>query len=356
MNIYIDTDIFDHIIQIPELNIVRNLSEFVLLAGPKKALFHAPFPKHLDFDNLKLTFNRIYNHCDEIILLVSELHDVTMDFIQDMDRPKITLFLNGDINVSLKHSKQYHWDNWFETTMGFYKKNQFLLDKLNPYTVKPKYFDILLGQERIHRTELFSYVNDNKLNDQMIMTYMITPHTSFQTRQESEWVWEVEGLEIPDWPMRHTVTKVKYYDQLISLSQIIPVSIYNQTAYTIVAETWGTDNRFTFNTEKIVKPILAKRLFLVASNQYYLRNLRAMGFKTFDSILDESYDVEPDVKKRCDMIGQQIQYLINQPQEKILEQIRPIVEHNQHVMLKTDWIGDFARELRAVLLDHTRQN
>ena len=352
MNVYIDTDIFDHIIQIPGISIIRNLPDFLESSGPKKAIFHAPFPRHLDFASLKDTFNRIYNHCDELILLVSELHDITMDFIQDFDKPKITLFLNGDININLVHAKQYHWDNWFETTTEFYKHNQFLLDKLSPYTVKPKYFDILLGQERQHRTEIFSYINANGLAEQTIMTYINGIHPSFQERQDTEWLWEREGLEIPDWPIRHTITKVKYYDQLISLSQVIPITVYNQTAYTVVAETWGTDNRFTFNTEKIVKPILAERLFLVASNQYYLRNLRAMGFKTFDGIIDESYDLEPDVVKRCAMICEQIQYLVNQPQQLILDKIRPITEHNHYLMMTTNWHGNFTKELQAVLLDH----
>jgi len=349
---YIDTTIFDNILNKSDINIVRTLNEYRDYRGIKQAIFHAPFPRHLDFNDLELKFNELYDSSHRILLMVSELHDITTDFIEKFDRPKIIFFLNGDLNFKLDHAKIYQWNNWFETTSEFYKKNLSFLDKLTPYQSKTKFFDLLLGQERPHRERIFNFINETNLNDKVIMTYAKGIQKSLQSRSEHEWLWEREGLEIPEWSIRHTITKVKYYDQLISLSQIIPISIYNQTAYSLVAETWGIDNRFTFNTEKIVKPILAERLFLVASNQYYLHNLRSMGFKTFEGIIDESYDVESDYEKRCDLICQQIEYLLGQPQEEILAKIRPITEHNKQVMLTTDWYGDFSRELRAVLLEH----
>jgi hypothetical protein len=136
---------------------------------------------------------------------------------------------------------------------------------------------------------------------------------------------------------------------------VIPFSIYNQTAYTVVAET-NYDNHYSFYTEKIVKPILAERLFIVFSGQYYLRNLRKLGFKTFDGIIDETYDSIADNDQRFSSACEQMEYLFNQSQEEVLAKIRSVTEHNKQVMLETDWYGNFSKELRAVLLDHTRQN
>jgi hypothetical protein len=141
----------------------------------------------------------------------------------------------------------------------------------------------------------------------------------------------------------------------MTLSQIIPTNIYNQTAYTVVTET-NAFNHFNFYTEKIVKPIIAERLFIVFAGQHYLRNLRSLGFKTFDGIVDETYDSIADNDQRFKLACEQITYLINQSQEEILAKIRSITEHNKRVMLTTDWYEDFARELQAVLPDHTRRN
>ena len=352
MNVYIDNAILDKFIN-KSYVIHKNLQEFLISNGPKIAVFHAPFPRHKDFDHMSDIIDQIYDSCQSIIITVSELHDVTVDFIEKHDHRKITYFLNGQINFQLKYAKIYKWFSWFESTSNFYTNNLFLLEQLRPFDIKPKYFDILLGQQRPHRTYIYDEIINQKLTNDCILTYLKTPHHSFQERDNSEWIWETPGLEMPNWPMRHTVLKVKYYDQLISLSQIIPIEIYNQTAYSLVAETWGTDNRFTFNTEKIVKPILAQRLFLVASNQYYLRNLRNLGFYTFDRIIDESYDNEPDYQKRCNMIIDQIKYLMSLSQQQIFEKILPIVNHNKRIMLESEWHEDFVKEFQAVLLDHT---
>jgi hypothetical protein len=102
----------------------------------------------------------------------------------------------------------------------------------------------------------------------------------------------------------------------MSLSQVIPLSIYNQTAYSVVAET-NYDNNYIFNTEKIVKPILARRLFLVVSGQHYLRNLRSLGFKTFDGIIDETYDTIADFEQRCTIDTRtNDRYLFDCPQDQ----------------------------------------
>jgi hypothetical protein len=132
---------------------------------------------------------------------------------------------------------------------------------------------------------------------------------------------------------------------------VIPINIYNETAYSVVTET-NFMNSYTFYTEKTVKPILAERLFVAFGGQHYIRNLHNLGFKTFNGIIDESYDEEPDMAKRYQMVYEQMQYLFAQPQKKILELVKPIAEYNKHHMSTTDWYGDFARELQAVLLEH----
>ena len=133
------------------------------------------------------------------------------------------------------------------------------------------------------------------------------------------------------------------------------MGIYNQTAYTVVAET-NFMNSYTFFTEKIAKPMLARRLFVVFSGQHYLRNLHNAGFRTFDSVIDESYDEEPDITKRYQMIYEQMQYLMQEPQNKIFEEIKNITEYNYHHLLETQWMSEYFRVLKSLLLDHTRQN
>ena len=72
--------------------------------------------------------------------------------------------------------------------------------------------------------------------------------------------------------------------------------------------------------------------------------MRKLGFKTFDGIIDESYDLIEDPQLRFECAFSQIKYLINQPQEEILLLIKDIVKHNQQLMLNTEWLECFNKE------------
>ena len=215
-----------------------------------------------------------------------------------------------------------------------------------PSTTKEKIFDILLGSSRPHRDFINNAVRLYGLSDVSILTYYKYTHRELFINDD----FIVEPGTIAIAPITHTIGKVDYYGEEVHISTIVPISIYNQTAYSIVAET-NFDNHYSFYTEKIVKPILAKRLFIVFSGQHYLRNLRSLGFKTFDSIIDETYDTIEDSTIRFEQTIKQMQYLVTIPQEEILAKIKPIVEHNYQLMLSTDWLGQFHAKLKTVLTE-----
>jgi hypothetical protein len=316
----------------------------------KIAVYHVPFPYDQGHgERFESRIDQSIIHSDRIVVICSELHEKTADFIRRYQNPKIKFFLCG----AVEGVESSDWMDWFITSSYFYKTNPIkVLDRLNPYQVKPKSFDILLGQVREHRTLIYDYINCNHLNDQVLMTYINYQEKISAEGNSGTWFWEDEGLEIIDTDLKWTVGQVRYYGQQMSLSQVAPIQAYNQTAFSVVAETnFASD--YVFHTEKIVKPILARRLFIVFGGHHYLKNLQRLGFKTFNNVIDESYDNEPDYVRRGEMICSQISYLLQQDQQQVLDAIRPIVEHNSQHMMTTDWYGDFARELRAVLLDRT---
>ena len=347
MLIYADTDVCQYHLEQTRQDFTRNLDIFNEQNGKKIAFFHIPFPWDQGHGKIfEDRFNKIKNLCDQIVVIGSELHETTVDFILRNQQENIKYFICGHITGA--GFKQ--WMDWFIMSTYFYKQNP-ILDQLSPYSSKPKIFDILLGHARPHRTKIYDYILKNNLNDRVVMTYMRNAFKPLQQLTTSDWIWP-EGLSIPEKDITWTVSPVNYQGRSMSLSTVVPINIYNETAYTIVTET-NYFNHFNFYTEKIVKPILAERLFLVFAGQHYLRNLRNLGFKTFDGIIDERYDDVEDTELRFQLVFEQIQYLIDQPQDEILAKVKHITEHNKRVMLSTDWYEDFSRELRAVLLSHT---
>jgi hypothetical protein len=345
--IYTDADHCQWLTRMIGFDSITDIEEFIQYPGPKSAIFHIPYPYETEGAFFEQRILRIIDQCDKIAICGSELHRITVDFIYRFQNPKIKYFLCG----AVENIKSSQWMSWFITTSHFYKTNP-ILTQLTPYEVKPKFFDILLGQPKPHRDVAYDYIINHDLQDQVIMTYLGHPRSIIPGENNPGWIWEDDGLELIETNIKWTVTQVRYYGQQMSLSQVVPIKIYNQTAYTVVCET-NFDNHYSFYTEKIVKPILARRLFIVFSGKHYLKNLRNLGFKTFDGIIDESYDDVEDDRQRYNSALAQIQYLINQPQEEILTKIKHITEHNKQVMLTTNWLGDYLKEFQEFLLDRT---
>lgn len=74
---------------------------------------------------------------------------------------------------------------------------------------------------------------------------------------------------------------------------IVNPRCYTDTWFSLVTETIY-DYPYTFRTEKIWKPILMAHPFIVVSNAGYYKDLHEAGFKTFDGIIDESFDLVED--------------------------------------------------------------
>ena len=292
----------------------------------------------------------IYDHVDMIILLGSELHASTVDFIRRHDLPKMRWFLCGRLTPPLNNGRTYTFLDWFTTTVHFYKNvRPTTLYQLNPYEPKPLMFDALLGRRKRHRSRAYDFIHEQGLADKGIVTYINTHDIDFQKTTDNEWIWEQEGLAEQE-NVQWTVEPVKYYGHTMSLSQVMPLNIYNQTAYSLVCET-NCDNDCVFFTEKTVKPILARRLFVMVANRYSLAMLRDLGFKTFDTIIDESYDEIEHYPIRQYAALEQLKWLCKQPQEQILAKCKDIVDHNYNVMMGRDWYREFSGTLAHVLFD-----
>ena len=277
--------------------------------------------------------------CDHVFIICTEVLLPIVDFIQTHDHHNVTYYLCGHLNFELKHSAVHQYMYWFNNTTDFYRNwLPELLHRLRPFDTKRLSFDILLGSRREHRNFIFERATKNPAS--YVLTYFKNL-LSWRLLQQSEW--EQQGVKINQTPSI-TVEKVEYYGREISLSQIIPFKIYNQTAYSVVAES-AIQNHFSLFSEKVVKPIMARRLFVMFSGKGYLDNLRKLGFQTFGNIIDESYDSIDNNSERWQQAWNQVEWLNQQPQELVLEKIRPIVEHNFSVMMNTDWHGIFRQQL-----------
>jgi hypothetical protein len=104
-------------------------------------------------------------------------------------------------------------------------------------------------------------------------------------------------------------------------------------------------------TEKIFKPIVSKQPFMLLAAPGNLAYLKSYGFKTFDGIIDESYDTIQDNDLRIQAVVEQLHWYCNlSPDEKtdVIQQLEPIIDYNFH-----HFYGEFRHIITRELLDNT---
>lgn len=93
-----------------------------------------------------------------------------------------------------------------------------------------------------------------------------------------------------------------------ALSAEIDLGVLAQGLFHLVTETVYYDQKLHL-TEKIFKPIVARRPFFLVAAPGNLAYLRSYGFRTFDRWVDESYDSETDPDQRIIKIIQEVERL-----------------------------------------------
>jgi hypothetical protein len=263
----------------------------------------------------------------------SEIHPVFWPIWESCDQDNVYWLMPGTVNHEF--SKQViPWADWFKNCVDLYRRLPDKLNAIRPYTEKPKYFDAFLGMRKPHRDFVFDSVNTSGLRDIFVMPY----GGVFDDKQfyaQDYFLYEPDTVAKESAP--GTAGAVDYCGIHTSLSKIIHIDTYNATAYSVIAET-NYDNSFSFFTEKTAKPLIGRRLFVAFSGHKFLHNLRQLGFRTFDGIIDESYDLIEDDQARWTAAFDQIKYLCQQPQQLILDRIRPITEHNFNTIMNTNWV------------------
>lgn len=111
------------------------------------------------------------------------------------------------------------------------------------------------------------------------------------------------------------------------------LELYKHFFCEVVCETFFTGQTF-YMTEKIFRPIIAKRPFLLQGPTNFLKNLRSLGFQTFSNWWDEGYDESP-ADARYQTFKFALDYIAEQSNATLdawYNEMQPVLEHNYQVL------------------------
>ena len=123
-------------------------------------------------------------------------------------------------------------------------------------------------------------------------------------------------------------------DQRNDHSQFVP-ELYQDTFCNIVTESQLDVDQSggVFLTEKTFKPIKHAQMFFVVGAAGSLAELRRMGYRVFDHVLDNSYDLIEDATQRWLSLRDAIQQAHAQGVKLLYQQCLDDIAHNQQLFL-----------------------
>jgi hypothetical protein len=313
-----------------------------------------------------------YSWVDLIIGVSSELCNYNLSVVQTAVNNQNVIIIAGGAGTALNNPDRIYYPMMYWVSQTF-ENNSYVPTTLP--NQKPYLFDALLGFNKPHRAYIFYRLFEDGLLDQSLVSIWRQNTPSFQNLSKTEAdntfnQYFLRELETKDFATKYGTLdgRVNFYrspelDQLelpevaypiddpfdytsmqptarrsrdqpdkpLYLSQEIPTKIYDASWYSIVAETqYNLDH--VFITEKTGKTILAKRVFVLFAPQGCLKFLRSQGFQTFDGIIDESYDSEPNNLKRFDQAWQQVRLLSTLDPREVYDRAHSILEHNYNLL------------------------
>lgn len=122
---------------------------------------------------------------------------------------------------------------------------------------------------------------------------------------------------------------------------------YHNCKVEIVNETYYFEEDQCHMTEKIFKSILMEIPFVVNSTKGFLRELRKLGFKTFSSIIDESYDDADNIdryKRVIDAAQELVKYYDS-------DEVKSICKYNKNLLLSKEYKKEVIEEVFLSKID-----
>ena len=127
---------------------------------------------------------------------------------------------------------------------------------------------------------------------------------------------------------------------------------YIDTYFSLVTETVYSGLN-SFRTEKIWKPILMGHPWICVANSGFYRDLRNLGFRTFGSVIDESFDDILDNQLRLEKITAIIKDLCSGDLTDLLDQCKDICKYNQrHIFEFQTHVNKFPQQFVNFLRDN----
>ena len=245
--------------------------------------------------------------------------------------------------------RHFYFENFLQRIMNFDENLSCVerTDEIYNKVCKPFKFLMLNGRMRPHRKWMIQSLRDRGLLQQGLYTnlhaqnvpvsdltyikdgsdlmHCVEPIQYLPAQYEVDFYQDRVGVPCENTDVKHHLFKNEWGEIYIKAEP------YIDTYFSIVTETTYQGSN-SFRTEKIWKPILIGHPWICVANAGFYRDIRNLGFRTFDKVVDESFDDVTDSRLRFEKITAIIQDLCNGSLEDFLSECKSICKYNQQHM------------------------
>lgn len=276
------------------------------------------------------------NNCNSNIIVIDNIKEGFHDrsCFESYDKTKKYLIVSGSkwdttqYKLSIDYEVVWHNYYWYAimetlanpSTAWFYQRKQF------DWGSKSWQFYSLTTQPRSHRIELVNLLQQKLTQKNWV----------FRNNYRDYGV-SVDGIDFINLQQsadQQFLDRYQAFDQsFLATTCAVDMSVANQCYYHLICES-DYDELQTFTpTEKIFKTLLTGQPFVVVGTKFFLDNLRALGFRTYNEIWDESYDCQD---KRVEAVANLCAELETFDWNNAKPKLQEIAKHNQSNLLKLD--------------------
>ena len=270
--------------------------------------------------NLRNSPNNIYDKC---LLLHSEINS-----------PEVEKYANDQF------IPVYYW-NHAVLARDWYRYANHVKLKKNPTTKTFLIYNRAWTGTREYRMKLADLLIDHQLVDQCLTSFSFNDHDTDVYYTQHKFINN-------KWQPRHQL-ELHYQSNTYPAcsSADFDLTDYQSTDIELVSETLFDDSRIHL-TEKSLRPIALGQPFILAGPVDSLKYLKNYGFKTFDSVIDESYDDIVDPSLRLTAIVELMSSIKNLPPtqyQELLIKLNEIVEYNKNYFFSDKFFKTINDEL-----------
>jgi hypothetical protein len=270
--------------------------------------------------------------CCEAIGLYKILDHMCENF--NIDKKKITILTVNKIEQHAEYNIKKVQSHFIESTAT-------ALQHIDTTKRISKHVGLFIGRSNGFRLWIASWIWKN-YRDKTIMSFHFDPSNEFHLAHiglDGMLRWQATPCELQD-----ATDLIERSPLIIDSPDNYPILYpehlniikeYKNFFLDIVMETYFSNNTF-FMTEKIVRPIMAMSPFIVFAAPGFLRNMRGMGYKTFDRWWSEEYDNYGEQLRirKIQKILKDIYAKSTAELRLMLDEMEPILKHNRELTIE----------------------